>query len=295
MNTPAPSFPYDEAAEWLRARTTYRPTVGIIAGSGLGGLAEGVESPDIFPYADIPHFPVSTVAGHAGRLVIGTLEGVSVCLMDGRVHFYEGYSLQEITLPVRVMARLGVSVCIVTNAAGGINADFEVGDIMVIQDHINLPGLAGHNPLRGPNDDRLGPRFPDLSNAYSPTLRRLAHQVAAELGLTLREGVYAMVAGPNYETPAELRYLRLIGADAVGMSTVPEVLVARHSGMRVLGFSLITNKVRFTPRDTDEPLELHQEVLDVGARRARDLQRLVAGVVKRLGEQVGQPYHGQKP
>ncbi len=282
--TVANALPHDDAANWLLARTAYRPTVGIIAGSGLGELADGVAHPEVFPYADIPHFPTSTVAGHAGQLVLGLLAGVPVCLMRGRVHFYEGYSMQEITLPVRVMARLGVRTCIVTNAAGGINPDFEVGDIMVIQDHINLPGLAGHNPLRGPNDDRLGPRFPDMSNAYSPTLRRLAHQVAGELGLALREGVYVMVAGPNYETPAELRYLRLIGADAVGMSTVPEVLVARHSGMRVLGLSLITNKVIFTPRDTDEPLELHQEVLDVGARRAKELQRLVVGVVERLQE-----------
>ncbi len=272
----------EEAVEWLRARVRRRPVVAIVAGSGLGGLVHAVSEAERFPYADIPHFPVSTVAGHAGELIVGSLAGVEVCLMGGRVHFYEGYTMHQVTLPVRVMAGLGARICIVTNAAGGINPDFAVGDIMVIRDHINLPGLAGHNPLRGPNDERWGPRFPDLSNAYSPTLRRLARQSAGALGLTVREGVYAMVAGPNYETPAELRLLRLVGADAVGMSTVPEVLVARHAGVRVLGLSLITNKVILEPREDDAPLELHQEVLDVGARRADDVRRLIVEIVTRL-------------
>jgi len=208
------SFTYEDyraIARWILERTSHRPRIGIIAGSGLGGLGDGLDSAQVFPYGDIPQFPQSTVAGHAGRLVLGRLGEVPVVVMQGRFHFYEGHSMYRVTLPVRVMATMGIEALIVTNAAGGINPDFDVGDIMCITDHIFIPGMAGHHPLIGANDDRLGPRFPDLSNAYSPTLRRLAHEVAAEQDLTLREGVYVMVSGPSYETPAELRFLRAIG------------------------------------------------------------------------------------
>lgn len=280
------SFTYEDyraIARWILERTPHRPRVGIIAGSGLGGLGDGLESAQVFPYGDIPQFPQSTVAGHAGRLVLGRLSNVPVVVMQGRFHFYEGHSMHRVTLPVRVMATMGIETLIVTNAAGGINPAFNVGDIMCISDHIFIPGMAGHHPLIGPNDDRLGPRFPDLSNAYSPTLRRLAHEVAAEQGIDLRDGVYVMVSGPSYETPAELRFLRAIGADAVGMSTVPEVVVARHQGVKVLGFSLITNKVITEPRESDEPMELHEEVVAIGNQRAAVLRELVRGIVARLG------------
>lgn len=280
------SFTYEDyraIAHWILERTPHRPRIGIIAGSGLGGLGDGLDSAQVFPYGDIPQFPQSTVAGHAGRLVLGRLGNVPVVVMQGRFHFYEGHSMYRVTLPVRVMATMGIEVLIVTNAAGGINPAFDVGDIMCISDHIFIPGMAGHHPLIGPNDDRLGPRFPDLSNAYSPSLRRLAHEVAAEQGVALRDGVYVMVSGPSYETPAELRFLRAIGADAVGMSTVPEVIVARHQGVKVLGFSLITNKVITEPRESDEPLELHEEVVAIGNERAAVLRELVRGIVARLG------------
>lgn len=271
-----------EAADWIGARTQHRPRVGLITGSGLAALADEVVDAASFAYDEVPHVPSSTVAGHAGRFVLGELAATPVVMMQGRLHFYEGYSLHQLTLPIRVMALLGIEVLIVTNAAGGINADFTVGDIMLIEDHMSLPALAGYTPLRGPNDERFGPRFLDMSNAYSPTLRGIAEAVAAAEGLTMQRGVYVMVAGPSFETPAELRFLRTIGADAVGMSTVPEVLVARHSGVRVVGLSLITNKVRFHPRDSDEPLSLHEDVLEVGERRAGDMMRLVTGVVSRL-------------
>lgn len=280
--TVIPYAAYETAAQWILTRTEHRPTVGIISGSGLGGLAEGVEHADVFPYADVPNVPSSTVAGHAGRFVLGELAGTTVVVMQGRLHLYEGYSLQHITLPVRVMKLLGIETLIVTNAAGGLNADFEVGDIMVIEDHINVPGLAGNNPLRGPNDERFGPRFPDLSNAYSPSLRRVAREVAEAQTVDLQEGIYVMVAGPSYETPAELRFLRTVGADAVGMSTVPEVIVARHGGVCVLGLSLITNKAIFQPRESDDPLPLHEDVVEIGERRAAAMLRLVTGVVSQL-------------
>jgi purine-nucleoside phosphorylase len=232
---------FERAAQYIAARTTHRPTIGLVLGSGLNALADGLERADVIPYRDIPGFPAVTVAGHTGALVIGEWMGKTVLVMRGRAHYYEGYSMQRITLPIRAMRLLGVNTLIVTNAAGGLNETFRAGDVMLITDHINFVGMAGANPLRGPNDETLGPRFPDMSQAYDSALCELARAVARQKGMTLREGVYVMLAGPSYESPADVRMLRLLGADAVGMSTVPEVIVARHGGMRVLGLSLISN------------------------------------------------------
>jgi purine-nucleoside phosphorylase len=230
-----------EAAELIRSRGAMAPKVGLILGSGLGDLADDVELPVVVPYSEIPYFPVSTVVGHAGQLVVGTLRGVAVAVMRGRVHYYEGYSLHEVTFPVRVMRRLGADTLIVTNAAGGLNESFRTGDLMLLTDHLNIMGMAGQSPLLGPNDETLGLRFLDMLHAYDADLRRLAHQAAAQSGFQAREGVYAMVGGPAFETMAEIRFLQTAGADAVGMSTIPEVIVARHGGMRVLGISAITD------------------------------------------------------
>ncbi|GIV80330.1 MAG: purine nucleoside phosphorylase [Litorilinea sp.] len=271
---------YDRAVDFIRQRSAHRPRLGLILGSGLSGLAEQVEEADILPYGEIPHFPQSTVAGHAGRLVLGKLAGMPVCVMQGRFHYYEGYSLQQVTLPVRVMARLGVETLIITNAAGGLNPAFAVGDLMLIEDHINFLGMAGHNPLRGPNLEAFGTRFPALNNAYSRSLRELAQAVAAERGLTLRRGVYVAVAGPNFETPAEIRFLRQAGGDAVGMSTVPEVIVAHHAGMRVLAISTITNLAIAEPDSDHAPT--HEEVMDAGTIIVPRLTRLLLGILGRL-------------
>ncbi|HVB72774.1 MAG TPA: purine-nucleoside phosphorylase [Ktedonobacteraceae bacterium] len=266
-----------EAATAIRSHTSVQPAVGIILGSGLGDLANEVQQATAIPYADIPHFLRSTVPGHAGRLLLGTLEEVPVVMMQGRFHFYEGYALPAITLPVRVMHALGARTLIVTNAAGGLNPAYQPGDFMLMRDHINMPGMAGANPLLGPNDERLGPRFPPLAHAYDPELRQLARTVAAQQpGTTLREGVYVMVSGPSYETGAELKFLRSTGADAVGMSTAPEVVVARHMDMRVLGISLISNTA--TGDDTEEVN--HAEVLATAdAARAR-FAMLVRGILR---------------
>jgi len=251
-------------------------------GSGLNALAESVTNADVIPYAELPNFPQPTVEGHTGQLVCDELEGRQIVVMQGRVHYYEGYTMQEVTFPIRVLHELGVKWLIITNAAGGINSAFRVGDLMVITDHLNLIGMAGLNPLRGPNDPTLGPRFPDMSQAYDPALRRLAHQVAKELGFSLQEGVYVCLAGPSFETPADLRFLRMIGVDAVGMSTVPEVNVARHMNMRVLGISAISNIVILEPahgRGTT-----HEEVLEAGRQVAPRLTALLKGVVRRIAE-----------
>ncbi|MCA9989525.1 MAG: purine-nucleoside phosphorylase [Ardenticatenaceae bacterium] len=268
------------AAAIIQNRSRYQPTVGLILGSGLSSLGDAIQYPDIIPYREIPHWPVSTVHGHSGRLLLGNLEGQQVLVMQGRAHFYEGYSMSHLTLPVRVMNILGIKTLLVTNAAGGINAGFQVGDLMLIRDQLNFPGMAGHNPLRGPNDDSAGPRFPDMSEPYDGALRAMAHQVARTAGFTLQEGVYACVAGPNYESPAELRFLRLAGADAVGMSTAPEVLVARHAGMRVLGISTITNMVNLDPLNAAGVS--HEEVLAVGSSVIPRLVRLIHGVLSQL-------------
>jgi purine-nucleoside phosphorylase len=271
---------YQAAADVLLKHTTLRPTVGIILGSGLGALADSVENAVIIPTNDIPGWPHSTVEGHAGRLVIGTLEGVTVLTLQGRVHFYEGYTMQETTFPVRVMQMMGIQTLFVTNAAGGLNKDYTTGDLMIISDHINLPGLGGYNPLIGKNDAELGTRFPDMSDAYDAKFRALARRVAQQQGLTIREGIYVGLAGPNFETPAEIRMLRMIGGDAVGMSTTSEVVVAKHAGMRVFGVSMISN-VAIDAAGTDEQVS-HAEVLATGARTASTLITLMRGVLAEI-------------
>jgi purine-nucleoside phosphorylase len=228
----------NEAAQFIRGKTKVLPQIGIILGTGLGSLADAINVDAKIPYEEIPHFPVSTVESHTGRLILGEISGQSVVAMQGRFHYYEGYDLKQVTFPVRVMKALGANALVVSNACGGLNPHFNSGDIVVITDHINL---QGSNPLFGPNDESLGPRFPDMYNCYDPELITLAENVALNQGLKLQKGVYVAVGGPNLETAAEYRFLRFIGADVVGMSTVPEVIVARHQGMRVLGFSLITD------------------------------------------------------
>lgn len=263
----------------IRQHTDLQPTAGLILGSGLGALADAVNEGVVIPYSDIPHFPDSTVQGHRGELVLGCINGCSVVVMRGRFHFYEGYDLQQTTFPVRVMQALGAQTLIVTNAAGGLRDDWQVGDLMLISDHINLPGMAGNTPLRGPNDERLGVRFPALTDAYDANLSYITREVAAQVGITMYSGVYAFLAGPSFETPAELRMLQLWGVDAVGMSTVPEVIVARHGGMRVLGISMISNIA--TP---DAPPANHQEVLAAGEAVKPRFTALMAGVLARLGQ-----------
>lgn len=269
-----------EATATIRARSNVKPVVALILGSGLGDLAADLEDAIAIPYGEIPHFARSTVVGHAGRLLIGMLEGVAVVAMQGRFHLYEGYTPQEITLPVRVMQMLGAQTLIVTNAAGGVNPAYHAGDLMLVRDHINMPGLAGANPLAGGNDERFGERFPPLAHAYDAELRTLAQSVAKEWSITLHEGIYTMVAGPSYETSAELRFLRTIGCDAVGMSTVPEVIVARHMGMRVVGISLITNAA--TGYET-EKIE-HSEVLAAANAARPKFAALVRGIVRGIPE-----------
>ncbi len=267
-----------EAVATIRACTSLQPRVALILGSGLGDLAREIQGATAMAYKDIPHFARATVAGHAGRLLLGTLVDVPVVVMQGRFHFYEGYSPQVLTLPVRVMRTLGARILLVTNAAGGINPAYRPGDFMLIADHINFPGLAGANPLLGPNDERLGERFPPLARAYDASLRALAREVALGVPeLTLHEGIYAMVSGPSFETGAELRFLRTIGADAVGMSTAPEVVVARHMGMEVLGISLITNAATGA---ADENVN-HQEVLTTADAARERFVKLVLGILQR--------------
>lgn len=268
----------DAAARVIRERTAHTPKVGLILGSGLGDLAEMVETADSVPYQDIPYWPRSTVEGHKGRLVIGQLMGAPVVVQQGRAHFYEGYSMAEVTLPVRVMKRMGVETLIVTNAAGAIDPEFEPGDVMLITDHISLVGMTGFNPLRGPNLDAFGPRFPDMSQAYNRALMDLARDAAKQRGIMLREGVYAGLSGPSFETPADLRFLRVIGADAVGMSTVPEVIVAHHASMRILGLSGISNKANLD----GSTITTHQEVLQAGQLIVPKLQAIIQDVLGRL-------------
>ena len=268
-----------EAARAVAARGALQPRVALILGSGLGELADEIDAPVDVPYGEIPHFPVSTVAGHAGHLVIGRLEGVPVAAMRGRVHYYEGYSLRDVTFPVRVMRRLGADSLIVTNAAGGLNETFQTGDLMVLSDHLSLMGMVGHNPLIGSHEPELGVRFLDMLGAYDPKLRQAAHAAARAEGFALREGVYAMVAGPTYETMAEIRFLQRAGADAVGMSTIPEVVVARHAGMRVLGLSAITD-MAVGPGAASEIA--HEAVLATAEQIKPHLASLVRGVLARL-------------
>lgn len=268
----------DEVADAIRKRTKQKPVVGLILGSGLGGLADAVEGADVIPFGDLPHWPTSTVLGHTGRLVIGTLQGKCVIVMQGRIHFYEGYSMSQVTLPVRVMKRLGVETLVVTNAAGAINPDFEPGDLMLIQDNLNLVAMMGFNPLVGPNIDEFGVRFPDMSQPYDRALMDLARKASAESGVPLREGVYAGLSGPSFESPADLRFLRAIGSDAVGMSTVPEVIVGHHASMRILGISGISNKANLD----GNTVTTHQEVLDAGKVMVPKLEKLIKTVLAKL-------------
>ncbi len=227
-----------ETTDFIKTKINMQPKIALVLGSGWGDFANAIQNPITLPYASIPHFPVSTVEGHNGQLVCGSLLGKQVLVMQGRFHYYEGYDMSELAFPIRVLAFLGVKYLIVTNAAGAINESFQPGDLMLIKDHVNL---LGANPLRGPNENSLGPRFPDMTNAYDPDLNKIARDVAIKQGIDLVEGVYAAMSGPSFETPAEIRFLRKIGADAVGMSTVPEVIVANHSGIKVLGISLMSN------------------------------------------------------
>ncbi len=257
----------------LGALTKLRPTVAIVLGSGLGALADEVTGADRIPYEKIPGWRRSTAPGHAGQLVVGGLEAKTVAVMKGRLHYYEGYEIAEVVFPIRVFKAWGIETLILTNACGGLNPSYKAGDLMVISDHINFMAT---NPLRGPNDDTLGPRFPDMVGAYTEELRKIAHTVDPDL----REGIYVGVAGPNYETPAELRMLRGFGADAVGMSTVPEVLVARHMGMRILAIATVTDMATGLPGLIDHVS--HEEVLAVADRAGTRLASVVKGVVKRL-------------
>ena len=265
----------DRLAGAIRSRIKTQPRVGIILGTGLGSVADAVSDPVIIPYQDLPDWPQSTVQGHSGRLVIGSLEGQPVLVMQGRVHYYEGYPMAQVTLPIRVMQRLKIEILVVTNAAGAINADFVPGDVMLITDHLGLAGMTGLNPLIGPNLEEFGPRFPDMSQAYDRELCSLARKAAKEKGILLREGIYVGLSGPSFETPADLRFLRMAGADAVGMSTVPEVIVARHGGTRVLGFSGISNKANLD----GNTLTTHEEVLEAGKVLSPRLEAVIRGVL----------------
>jgi purine-nucleoside phosphorylase len=268
----------DRFAGVIRKKTSSQPRIGLILGTGLGGLAEAIQQPTIIPYSQLPGWPVSTVQGHAGRLVLGNLDGQSLLVMQGRNHYYEGYDMGQVTLPVRVMQRLGIKILIVTNAAGAINPNFIPGDVMLMTDHLNLVGMTGLNPLIGPNLDEFGPRFPDMSQAYDRELFELARKVATENKLVLHEGVYVGLSGPSFESPADLRFLRLAGADSVGMSTVPEVIVARHGGTRVLGFSGISNKANLDGNTATS----HEEVLASGSLIVPKLEMLIRGILKAL-------------
>ncbi len=268
----------NEAAEYLEQRIKVKPRVGMILGSGLGAFADSVEDPVEVMGSEIPHWPESTVEGHVGRLVTGTLEGVPVLVMQGRSHFYEGHLITRLGLSVRVMQKLEAEFLFVTNAAGGVNPDYSPGDLMILNDHINLLGMAGENPLRGPNLDEFGPRFPDMSQPYDRKLIELAKTVGREAGIEPHEGVYICLAGPSYETPADLRFLRMIGVDAVGMSTVPEVIIARHGGMRVLGISGISNKANLD----GTTVTTHEEVIEAGEVIVPKLTTILRGVLQRL-------------
>lgn len=268
----------EEAAQFIRSRAGVKPRVGMILGSGLGALADDIAATATIPTAEVPGWPQSTIEGHAGQLVLGELEGQPVFVLQGRAHYYEGYPMSRIGLSVRVMQNLGVEILIVTNAAGAVNPDFQPGELMLITDHINFMGMAGASPLRGPNLASFGPRFPDMSQTYDRQLMALARQVAKEEGLRLQEGVYVCLGGPNFETPADLRFLRAVGADAVGMSTVPEVIVARHGGTRVLGISGISNKANLDGNTETT----HAEVLEAGRILVPKLTALIRGFLRRI-------------
>jgi purine-nucleoside phosphorylase len=263
----------EAAARFIRRKTKMRPKVALVLGSGLGAFADEFAHATKIPYSKIPNFPQSTAVGHAGQLVLGKVENVEVVGMQGRVHLYEGYSVKDVVFPVRVFARMGIQAIVLTNAAGGIKKDFTQGRLVIIADHINLQGV---NPLSGPNNEKFGPRFPDMTTAYDKKFRALTLSEGRRLGIDLGEGVYAALAGPSYETPAEIRYLRSIGADLVGMSTVPEVIAARHSGMRVLGISCVTNAAAGV---LDQPLD-HKEVLETAERVKGQFIAILRAVIR---------------
>uniref|UniRef100_A0A8C5Q3G6 Purine nucleoside phosphorylase n=1 Tax=Leptobrachium leishanense TaxID=445787 RepID=A0A8C5Q3G6_9ANUR len=275
----------EETACWLQGRVRTPPTIAIICGSGLGLLADTLSNPQAFPYSEIPNFPTSTVPGHAGELVFGMLRGTSCVCMKGRFHVYEGYPLWKVTLPIRVFKLMGVKVLVVTNAAGSLCESYKTGDLMIIKDHINMPGLASLSPLTGPNDDRFGPRFPSLLDTYDNNLRSTALDIAHRLGHSelIHEGVYCMVGGPNFESVAEAKFLRILGADAVGMSTAPEAVVAKHCGMRVFGLSLITNCV-VQVYEVEDFVD-HNTVLEVSKWRSQILQDLITELVATIKHQ----------
>jgi purine-nucleoside phosphorylase len=267
----------DEACNVINQRITVKPDYAIILGSGLGPLADSVINPQVILSTELPYWPRSTVQGHIGRLVFGELETKPVMVLQGRVHYYEGYSMDQVVFPVRVMQRLGIKTLIVTNAAGAINPEYIPGDLMLITDHIGLIGMAGLNPLRGPNIDEFGPRFPDMSQPYDRNLGNMARKIAIDQKLDLKEGVYVCLSGPSFESPADLRFLRTIGADAVGMSTVPEVIVARHGGMRVMGISGISNKANLD----GNTMTTHEEVLNAGKVIVPKLEKLIRELLHR--------------
>ena len=268
----------DEAVDFIKSKISISPKVGLVLGSGLGGLADDVKNPVVIPFKEIPHWPVSTIEGHVGQLFIGELYGKPAMVMQGRVHYYEGYPMDQVTFPIRVMQRLSVGTIILTNAAGAIAPEYTPGDVMVLYDHIGLIGMAGLNPLRGPNLKEFGPRFPDMSKPYDKELIGLAHKVASDNKIDLHEGIYVCLSGPSFESPADLRFLRIIGADAVGMSTVPETIIARHGGTRVLAFSGISNKANL-----DGSTETtHEEVLQAGKLIVPKLSTIIRGVIEKM-------------
>jgi purine-nucleoside phosphorylase len=279
MTEPTDFTHAEHAAKFLLSQTQLRPKIGLVLGSGLGGFADELSGAIRVPYANIPFFPRSTAVGHAGQMVIGTAAGIPVAAMQGRVHLYEGYSAQEVAYPMRVFDQMDVHAVILTNAAGGINLEYKQGALVVITDHLNL---QGQNPLAGPNDERYGPRFPDMSQAYWKPYREMALQAAKKLGKTLYQGVYAGLLGPSYETPAEIRYLRTIGADLVGMSTIPEVIAARHMGVKVLAISCVTNMAAGI---LDQPIT-HDEVLETGERVKGDFLALLQAVLPEIAKDV---------
>lgn len=264
-----------ESRDYILSKTTYKPEIGLVLGSGLGSLADEISDPVVLKYTDIPNFPRSTVEGHAGQLVIGKLAGKTVVAMQGRFHYYEGYPLEDVTFPIRVMIGLGIHSFIVTNAAGGVNLDFTPGDLMIIKDHINF---TGQNPLVGENLEELGPRFVDMSKPYDQEYMKIAKEIGEKIGLNLKEGVYMWLTGPTYETPSEVKLARILGADAVGMSTVPEVIVARHEGIKVLGISCITNMAAGI---LDQPLN-HEEVVETSLRVKENFQRLIVEIISKI-------------
>ena len=275
MNDPGLHERIVETATFLRTLVIDPPRIAVVLGSGLGVLADRLENATVIPYAQIPHFPKATVPGHLGNFLVGSLGGTRIAALQGRFHYYEGHELEAVTFPVRVLRTFGVATLILTAATGGINAEYRPGDLVCLSDHLNL---IGSNPLRGPNDDRLGLRFPDMTCVYAPELRQIAKDEANRLGLSLREGVYACLPGPSYETPAEIRMLRTLGADVVGMSTVPEAIVARHSGLDVLAFALVTNAAAGITGETIT----HEEVIESGREAGERLGRLIEGIVGRI-------------